>query len=154
VVEAVAIADLDRELLAARAVVDADKRSAQTGGRYSLFDVRAGRCVRSRHPVLSRSAQLEETIEDVVARAVQMSVDMLDGESRVPAHIKQFMSTSTAAMKLDLAARFDRLNEPGRMLTADSVAEISERVLEDGRAWMRVRRMPRPRSPARHAWSL
>lgn len=135
VVEAVAIADLDRELLAARAVVDADKRSAQTGGRYSLFDVRAGamRAIAASGVVAER-AQLEETIEDVVARAVQMSVDMLDGESRVPAHIKQFMSTSTAAMKLDLAARFDRLNEPGRMLTADSVAEISARVLEDGKS--------------------
>lgn len=135
VVEAVAIADLDRELLAARAVVDADKRSAQTGGRYSLFDVRAGamRAIAASGVVAER-AQLEETIEDVVARAVQMSVDLLDGESRVPAHIKQFMSTSTAAMKLDLAARFDRLNEPGRMLTADSVAEISARVLEDGKS--------------------
>ena len=135
VVEAVAIADLDRELLAARAVVDADKRSAQTGGRYSLFDVRAGamRAIAASGVVAERG-QLEETVEDVVARAVQMSVDMLDGESRVPAHIKQFMSTSTAAMKLDLAARFDRLNEPGRMLTADSVAEISGRVLEDGKS--------------------
>jgi hypothetical protein len=55
-------------------------------------------------------------------------------ESRVPAHIKQFMSTSTAAMKLDLAARFDRLNDPAGC-SPRTVAEIlraSSRTEEPG----------------------
>lgn len=34
--------DLDLELLAAQAVVDADERSTSAGGRFSLFDLRAG----------------------------------------------------------------------------------------------------------------
>ena len=41
-VPSVAVEDLDLELLAAKAIVDADARSTGTGGRFSDMDVRAG----------------------------------------------------------------------------------------------------------------
>ena len=41
-VRPVSVAEVDRELLAAKAIVDADGRSTGTGGRFCVFDVRAG----------------------------------------------------------------------------------------------------------------
>lgn len=41
-VRAVMIADLDRDLLAAIAIVEADGRATATGGRYGMYDLRAG----------------------------------------------------------------------------------------------------------------
>jgi hypothetical protein len=41
-VSQVDVADIDLDLVAAKAIVDADGRSTGTGGRFSVFDVRAG----------------------------------------------------------------------------------------------------------------
>lgn len=74
------VADLDRGLLAACAIVDADKRSAGTGGRFSRFDVRAGavRAIAASGIVAERT-MLTELIEDVTARAVSDgTIDFLD----------------------------------------------------------------------------
>ncbi len=129
-VEAVAIADLDRDLLAARAVVDADKRASATGGRYSLYDLRAGalRAVAASGAVASRDL-LGEVAEDVIARAQQMSVDLLADEDEIPGHIKHMISSATAAAKIDLAEAFDRLNTVGEVAARTDVLEAAESIL-------------------------
>ena len=125
---------LDRDLLAAVAAVDADGRSAGNGGRFSMFDLRAGatRAVAASGVVADR-AILGEVIDDVTARARLLAVDLVDGEKDVPHHIKSMMSIATASLKVDLAARFDRLTTAGAQLAATDVAHLAGEVLDEGR---------------------
>jgi nucleoside-triphosphatase THEP1 len=129
---ATALATLDRDLLAATAVADADRRSAGCGGRFSRYDVRAGavRALAASGVVADRDL-LEEVIEDVTARALEEDViDFLDGEARVPSHVKQLMSLRTAQDKLDLAERLDRLNEPGQDVPEEAIGQLAADVLD------------------------
>lgn len=129
------LATIDRDLLAAMAVVEADNRSAATGGRFSLYDLRAGAMrALARSGIASERDLLEEIIEDITSRSVEHTIDMLDGESDVPPHIKGFMSVATAALKIDLAARFDELNEPGVTVPDEDITAIAATVLDEGRA--------------------
>lgn len=130
----VVIADLDRDLLARMAVVDADNRSASCGGRFSLFDVRAGamRAVAASGVIADRQL-LEHVIDDVVARAVRDVVDLLDDRAAVPSHVKGFMAVTTVALKTDLAEQFERLSEPGARVPVEVVRHISTTVLPEGR---------------------
>ncbi|WP_336624976.1 MULTISPECIES: MobF family relaxase [unclassified Microbacterium] len=125
---------LDRDLLASAAAVDADNRSAGNGGRFSMFDLRAGatRAVAASGVVADR-ALLGEVIDDVVARARLLAVDLVDGDSDIPQHIKSMMSIATASLKVDLAARFDALTATGVQLPQGDVAALASEVLEEGR---------------------
>ncbi len=126
------LADLDLDLVASIAIADADRRSAGSGGRFSRYDVRAGviRALASSGVVADRVV-LEEVIEDLTARALQgQTVDFLDGENDVPAHVKHLMSLPTAQAKLDLAARFDRLNTAGQDVSAETITRAAGEVLE------------------------
>lgn len=131
-VTTVRVGALDRDLLAATAVADADRRSAGSGGRFSVYDVRAGaiRALASSGVVADRQV-LDEVIEDVTGRALESKVvDFLDGETEAPAHVKHLMSLPTAQAKLDLADRFDRLNTPGRDVAADAIDRVAAELLE------------------------
>ncbi len=134
-VRAVAIADLDRDLLAAQATVDADARTTATGGRFGLFDLRAGalRAIAASGVVAEREL-IAEVAADVTARAHQLSVNMLpDEQDAIPGHVKHLMAASTAALKVDLAVALDRLAGPGERLDAADVDELVTTVLEEGR---------------------
>ncbi len=125
------LADLDRDLLTAIAIADADRRSAGSGGRFSLYDVRAGvtRALAASGIVTDR-ATLQEVIEDLTARALQgHTVDFLEGESDVPVHVKRLMSLPTAQAKLDLAARFDQLNTAGQDVSIEAITRTAGEVL-------------------------
>jgi exodeoxyribonuclease V alpha subunit len=133
-VRAMPVGGLDRDLLAAVAVADADRRSAGSGGRFSRFDVRAGaiRALAASGVIAAREV-LDEVIEDVTGRALDAHVvDFLDGESDAPAHVKHLMSLPTAQDKLDLAAHLDQLNEPGLAVPTAAIAELAATVLEGG----------------------
>ncbi|MGC5224908.1 AAA family ATPase [Micromonospora sp. DT81.3] len=123
--------DLDRELLAAKAIGDADARSSACGGRFSVFDVRAGatRAVAASGVVADR-AELQEVIDEVVARASPLTVDLLEGEDR-PRHVKSYMAASTAALKVELAARFAALTHGGEPVERTDIARIAGEVLTD-----------------------
>lgn len=129
----VAVADLDLNLLAARAVIDADARSAPCGGRFSGFDVRAGatRAVAASGVVADRDA-LQATLDEVIVRAMQLIEDLLPEETDRPAHIKGFMASATAALKVQLAERFDTLTRPGAPVSRDEIRRIARDVLEEG----------------------
>ncbi|PZO71214.1 MAG: hypothetical protein DI640_14535, partial [Sphingomonas taxi] len=103
---ATAIGALDRDLLAARAIVDADSRSTACGGRFSSYDLRAGatRAVAASGIVAPRDS-MQELIDDIVARGMVHTVDLLDQEGDRPGHIKGYMAASTAGLKVELAAR-------------------------------------------------
>lgn len=124
---------LDLDLLAAEAVVEADARSACCGGRFSLFDVRAGatRAVAASGVVAPREL-LQTVIDDVIVRALAQTVDLLEGELDRPAHIKGHMATSTAAAKVELAARFDELSIGGAPADQAEVATAAAEVLRNG----------------------
>ncbi len=125
------LADLDRDLLTAIAISDADRRSAGSGGRFSRYDVRAGviRALAASGIVADREV-FEEVIEDLTGRALQgHTVDFLDGERDVPAHVKHLMSLPTAQAKLDLATRFDQLNTAGDDVPVDAIARAADDVL-------------------------
>jgi len=135
-VTATKVGTLDRDLLAAMAVADADRRSAGCGGRFSRYDVRAGaiRALAASGVVADRDL-LEEVVEDVTGRALKEHVvDFLDGEARVPSHVKQLMSLRTAQDKLDLAERLDRLNQPGHDVPAEAIGQLAAEVLDDDTA--------------------
>lgn len=119
----VAAADLhalDLDLLAAQAVVDADERSASCGGRFSVFDIRAG-AIRalSRAGVVAERDQLDGVIAEIAERATG-AVYRLDADDP-PAHVKAFMATETVLAKLRLAGRLDVLARPGRSLVPDEL---------------------------------
>lgn len=133
-IAAVSMAGLDRDLLAAKAIVDADKRSAGSGGRFSLFDVRGGaiRAVAA-SGVMADRALLTELIEDVTARAVTTGAVSMVGEAEVPGHVKAMMATGTATLKVALAGRLDGLHQVGVVVPADAVADVATDTLEAGR---------------------
>jgi exodeoxyribonuclease V alpha subunit len=134
-VRVVAIGDLDRELLAAQAIVDADRRSAGSGGRFSHYDIRAGagRVVAASGVVLERHL-LVEVLEDVVARAVASgTVDVLEDQKLLPGHVKHFMAMMTAAVKVQLAAELDLLIHPGTPALAETIRALAGRILDEGR---------------------
>ncbi|MBP2437910.1 AAA family ATPase [Microbacterium amylolyticum] len=129
-----AIADVDRDDLALRAVTDADNRSAGNGGRFSDFDVRAGavRAVAAAGIVADRAA-LDELIEDVAARASEGSTVTLVTEPSIPGHVKHRMATRTLSAKVALADKFDRLAIAGETVEAETVNAVAAESLTDGR---------------------
>ncbi|WP_417564154.1 AAA family ATPase [Microbacterium sp.] len=125
----VAITDVDIGLLAARAVVEADARSAACGGRFSGFDIRAGaiRAVAASGVVADR-AELQPIIEAVVERALTLTIDLLEEPNR-PAHVKGYMAAATAALKVDLAAQFDALTQAGAVAEDALIVDAAARAL-------------------------
>jgi hypothetical protein len=131
----VAVEDLGIELLAAKAVVDADARSSRTGGRFSMMDVRAGtlRALAATGVVADRE-RLTELAEEVVAHSHTVT---LISESNAPQHIKHLMAVSTATLKATLAQKVDAFSAPGQILDTEEVAAIGraiepERTLDEG----------------------
>jgi len=130
------LGSLDRKLLAAIAVTEADRRAASTGGRFSRIDVRAGatRAVAATGVIADR-AILEELIDDVTARGLRATVDLLDGERDAPSHIKRYLSATTAALKTDLADRYAELSGPGEAFPAAQLAALAGDLrLDDGQS--------------------
>ncbi|QBR75328.1 hypothetical protein E3O41_02090 [Microbacterium sediminis] len=126
-----AIETLDRDLLAAKAIVDADSRSTACGGRFSSYDLRAGatRAVAA-SGVVARRDNLQVLIDDVVARGLTQTVDLLEAEGDRPQHIKGFMASSTARLKVELAARFDALTRVGESFRPRAILDIAGAVLD------------------------
>jgi hypothetical protein len=131
----VAAEDLDLELLAAKAVVDADARSTGSGGRFSMMDVRAGalRAIAATGVVADREV-LTKLAEGVVGRSRTVT---LISEPNAPKHVKHLMAVSTATLKAALAQKVDAFSAPGQVLATDEVATIGHaidpnRMLDDG----------------------
>ncbi|WP_396655617.1 MobF family relaxase [Microbacterium sp.] len=123
---------LDTALLAARAVVEADARSASCGGRFSLFDVRAGaiRAVAASGVIADR-ADLHDVIDEVIRCALGLTVDLLADDGDRPAHVKGYVASATAALKIELAARFDELTRSGEAADEAAVIATGRDVLRD-----------------------
>lgn len=124
VAHSIATEDLDIELLAAKAIVDADGRSTGTGGRFSDMDVRAGaiRAIAASGVIHDRT-QLARVIDQVTAYATSTHTVTLLAETDVPPHIRSRMAIATATLKATVAHRTESLAAPG---TVPSVAEITE----------------------------
>ncbi|MET0829229.1 MAG: AAA family ATPase [Microbacterium sp.] len=118
-------------MLAARALMDADSRSTACGGRFSSYELRAGatRAVAASGIVAHRD-DLQELIDDVVVRGLNHAVDLLEPEGDRPEHIKGFMAATTAAQKVELAARFDALTRAGERRNLDEIAGIADQILD------------------------
>ncbi|MCT9821124.1 AAA family ATPase [Microbacterium sp. W1N] len=106
---------VDLDLLAAQAIVDADERSTSSGGRFSIFDLRAG-AIRalSRMGVVAERDRLDGVIADVTERATRAVYRLVADDP--PAHVKAFMATETLGAKLRLAGRLEALAHQGRSL--------------------------------------
>lgn len=132
-VRAIHLYELDIDLLAARACVDADARSTACGGRFSLFDLRAGatRALASSGVVGARE-ELQPVIDEVLHRASEFAVDLLAEEGDRPAHVKGYMASATAALKVELAARLDALTQPGAPAPEAEVVATAGEVLREG----------------------
>lgn len=116
--------DLDLDLLAAIAVVDADERSTSSSGRFSVFDLRAGATrALSRSGIIADRADLDATIAETTRRAQAATPRLLGGD--VPQHVKAFMAKSTAVAKIRIGARFDALAEPGRSLLPPELRHLA-----------------------------
>ncbi|WP_431245322.1 AAA family ATPase [Leifsonia xyli] len=131
----VAAEDIDIELLAAKAVVDADARSTGSGGRFSMMDVRAGalRAIAATGVVADRDA-LTKLAEQVVACTRTVT---LISERDAPKHVKHLMALSTATLKATLAQKVDAFSAPGEILDTKEVARLAhalepDRTLDDG----------------------
>jgi exodeoxyribonuclease V alpha subunit len=122
----VAVQDLDIELLAAKAVVDADARSTGSGGRFSMMDVRAGalRAIAATGVVAERDV-LVKVAAEVVARAHTVT---LISEPDAPTHVKHLMAVSTATLKATLARKVDAFSAPGQILDADEAARLAHAI--------------------------
>jgi hypothetical protein len=106
---------VDLDLLAAQAVVDADGRSTSCGGRFSVFDIRAG-AIRalSRTGVVAERDRLDGLIAEITERAMRSVYRLVADDP--PSHVKAFMATETVRAKVRLAGRLDALAQPGRSL--------------------------------------
>ncbi len=131
----VSVEDLDLELLAAKAVVDADARSTGTGGRFSMMDVRAGalRAIAATGVVAERD-ELANLAEEVVARSHTVT---LISDPDAPTHVKHLMAVSTATLKATLAQKVDAFSAPGQILDTEEITAIGraiepDRTLDDG----------------------
>ncbi len=129
-VPSVAVEDLDIELLAAKAVVDADARSTGSGGRFSVMDVRAGalRAIAATGVVADLDV-LANLADEVMAHSHTVT---LISDPDAPKHVKHLMAVPTAALKATLAQKVDAFSDPGQILDADEVAAIG-RVIEPDR---------------------
>jgi hypothetical protein len=114
-VAATAPQTVDLDLLAAQAVVDADERSTSCGGRFSIFDIRAG-AIRalSRTGVVAERDRLDGVIAEIAERAADAVYRLVADDP--PAHVKAFMATETVRAKVRLAGLLDVLARPGRSL--------------------------------------
>ncbi|MER7796205.1 AAA family ATPase [Microbacterium sp. NPDC096154] len=106
---------VDLDLLAAQAIVDADERSTSSGGRFSMFDIRAG-AIRalSRTGIVAERDRLDDMIAEIPERATRSVYRLITEDP--PAHVKAFMATETLRAKVRLAGRLDVLARPGRSL--------------------------------------
>ena len=106
---------VDLDLIAARAVVDADERSTSCGGRFSSFDIRAGAIRALSHAgVVAERDRLDGVIAEITERATRSVYRLVADDP--PAHVKAFMATGTVRAKVRLAGRLDVLAQPGRSL--------------------------------------
>lgn len=130
-----ALGDLDIDLLARRAVVDADLRSTPTGGRFSRFDVRGGvlRALATTGVVADRS-HLEPLIEQALERALLDGCTDLLGAGEVPPQVKGYLSNHTAMLKQDVQRRMASLATPGRSVPEGNIVETERKVLPAGRS--------------------
>lgn len=123
----VAMADLDRDLLAAMAVADADQRSVSSSGRFSPWDVRAGALrALAASGVVTERVLMDELVDDICARAGAHVIDLLPDDEGKPAHIKALMAEATVLMKLRVAALYADLPGAGHTLSREAVAEVAE----------------------------
>ncbi|WP_460518567.1 AAA family ATPase [Humibacter antri] len=126
------VADIDLDLVAAKAIVDADGRSTGTGGRFSAFDVRAGvlRALGTTGAVVDRDT-LDQLADDLVERAVAgHTVRLLDGEV-VPGHVKHLVATQTAITKNTLANRLELFPTSGDVAPVAMMSQVSAVVTPD-----------------------
>lgn len=123
----------DVGLLAGRAVIDADQRSTSHGGRFSMFDLRAGamRAIAASGQASERE-QLQPLIGQVMAAALEDVDDLLGGGAERPAQVKAFMATSTVRLKQQLTIALDLLAKPGVVAPRAAVAQLAGRVLGSG----------------------
>ena len=126
------LANIDLDLVAAKAVVDADGRSTGTGGRFSVFDVRAGvlRALATTGIITDRSA-LEQVTADLVARAVATHTVRLLEEDVVPDHVKHLVVTETVVAKYSLANQLALFPEDGARVPDDAIVKIAATVHPD-----------------------
>ncbi|MCK3771272.1 AAA family ATPase [Microbacterium aerolatum] len=114
---------IDLDLLVAQAIADADERSAFCGGRFSIFDMRAG-AIRalSRTNVIAERDQLDGAITEITARAINAVRRLVTDDP--PSHVKAFMATETVRAKVRLAGRLDVLAQPGRALLPNELHRL------------------------------
>ena len=129
---AVTIADIDLDLVAARAVVDADDRSTGTGGRFSVFDVRAGvlRALSATGLVTQRNT-IDRFVGELVDRAVATHTVHLLEDARVPDHVKQLVARSTAIAKNTLANQLELVAATGDPAPTAAIIQIAAVVSPD-----------------------
>ncbi|WP_460568980.1 AAA family ATPase [Humibacter soli] len=126
------VADVDMDLVAAKAIVDADGRSTGTGGRFSVFDVRAGvlRALADSGVITERIA-LEQLAAELVERAVAAHTVHLLDEEVVPDHVKHLVATQTAITKATLANRLELLPTTGDPVPTAAMTQIAAVVSPD-----------------------
>ncbi|GAB3396191.1 hypothetical protein GCM10027568_29840 [Humibacter soli] len=122
----VALADVDLDLVAARAVVDADDRSTGTGGRFSVFDVRAGvlRALATAG-IVSDRAPLDAVIAELVEQAVAAHTVQLLDEDGVPNHVKHLVATQTAIAKNSLARQLEVVPADGVEASFEDITKLA-----------------------------
>jgi len=127
-----AIESLDLELLAAKAIVDADGRSIGSGGRFSDMDVRAGaiRAIAA-SGVSTDRARLAEVVAEVVSLAIRSHTVTLLSERNIPAHVKRRMATSTAILKASIAQRTESLAAPGKLVPPSEITAVAQEIEPD-----------------------
>lgn len=127
------IASVDRDLLAAMAVVNADDRSVSSNARFSVWDVRAG-AVRAiaRSGIVADRRLLDELIEDVTARGLAHTIDLVPDDVDKPPHIKSLMAESTVRVKLRVGNRLMALSDPGPLPRTQTIRLVAKKVLDAG----------------------
>lgn len=124
----VCVDDLDLDMLAAAAVVDADLRSTGSSGRFSHYDLRAGAIrVLSGSGVVADRADLDAVLRRITDRARRLTVS-LSSQPAVPEHVKSLMATETMRLKIRVGEALDAIATPGRSLLPDELRRTARSV--------------------------
>ncbi|MGM7668374.1 AAA family ATPase [Microbacterium sp. A93] len=126
---------LDYDLLARRAVADADNRSQASNGRFSVLDIRAGavRAVATCGTIGARQ-DLQNLVDDVTARALAHTRDLIPEVTGKPQHVKSLVTRTFAQLKSELGVRLIWLsNASGTRPSEVPIDAARHAVPDDGR---------------------
>lgn len=120
--------ELDYDRLAMTALVEADRRSMTTAGRFSAFDLRAAAIRAVAASGVSGDRDRMQLHIDAVIAAAQTEIVDLAAPHSASGHIRQFVAADTVKARQQFSEAIAAIAEPGQPAAASDVERIAATV--------------------------